>query len=76
MYDKDLNDLVGYGNQVDIIAVKVKSKDLISKAKEDIEKLLRERRDVKKGEEDFEVSTPEAALDQVKIGRASCRERV
>ena len=65
MYDKDLNDLVGYGNQVDIIAVKVKSKDLISKAKEDIEKLLRERRDVKKGEEDFEVSTPEAALDQV-----------
>ena len=33
--------------------------------KEDIEKLLRQRRNVDKGEEDFEVATPEAALEQV-----------
>ena len=44
---------------------KVKESDLMDKAAEDIEKLLRERRDVKKGEEDFEVSTPEAALEDV-----------
>ncbi|MBU2052721.1 MAG: ABC transporter permease [Nanoarchaeota archaeon] len=65
MYDDDLNNLVGYGDNVDIIGVKVKDKDLMEKAKEDIEKLLRERRNVKIGEEDFEVSTPEAVLDQV-----------
>jgi putative ABC transport system permease protein len=65
MYDSDLEPLIGYGDDVDIIGVKVKSKDLMDKAKEDIEKLLRERRDVKKGEEDFEVSTPDAILEQV-----------
>jgi len=56
---------MGYGDDVDLIVVKVKNKDLVDKAQEDIEKLLRERRDVKKGEEDFSVSTPEATLDNV-----------
>jgi len=65
MYDYDLEELVELGGDVDIIGVKVKRKDLMEKAKEDIEKLLRERRGVKKGEEDFEVSTPDAILDQV-----------
>jgi len=65
MYDDDLNDLVGYGENVDIIAVKVKNKDLINKAKEDIEKLLRDRRDVRAGEENFQVTTPESMLKTV-----------
>ena len=65
MYDEDLNELLNYGDRVDIIGVKVKHSNLMDKAKEDIEKLLRDRRNVDKGEEDFEVSTPEAALDQV-----------
>jgi putative ABC transport system permease protein len=65
MYDSDLNDLANYGDDVDIIGVKVKDEDLMDKAKEDIEKLLRKRRDVKVGKEDFEVSTPQATLDQV-----------
>lgn len=65
MYDSDLDSLIGYGDEVSLIGVKIKDKDLMDKAKEDIEKLLRDRRDVKKGEEDFEVSTPEAAMGQV-----------
>ncbi|MBR9705857.1 ABC transporter permease, partial [Candidatus Pacearchaeota archaeon] len=65
MNDRALNDLMDYGDNVDIIAVQVKDKDLMEKAKEDIEKLLRKRRDVDKGEEDFEISTPEAALETV-----------
>jgi len=65
MYDADLEPLIGYGDSVDIIGVKVKSKDLMGKAKADIEKLLRERRNVKVGEEDFEVSTPDAILGQI-----------
>jgi len=55
MMGSDLEDLTDYGDDVDVIAVKVKDKDLMDKAKEDIEKLLRRRRDVDKGEEDFSV---------------------
>ena len=66
MNEKDLKEVYpGIGDNVDIIAVKVKSKDLVDKAKEDIEKLMRDRRDVKKGQEDFSVSTPQAALQTV-----------
>jgi putative ABC transport system permease protein len=60
-----LNNLMGYGDDVDLIAVHVKGKEVMDKAKEDIEKLLRKRRDVKMGEEDFEVSTPDAMLETV-----------
>ncbi|MBD3164838.1 FtsX-like permease family protein [Candidatus Woesearchaeota archaeon] len=63
--EDDLDKLLDLGDEVDIIAVKVKNKELIDEAKEDIEKLLRKRRDVDEGEEDFEVSTPEAALSTV-----------
>ncbi len=60
-----LEELIGNGEDVDIIVAKVKNKDLMDKAKEDIEKLMRQRRDVKKGEEDFNVETPESALATV-----------
>ena len=63
--DTPLREISKSGTEVDIIAVKVKDKELMEQAKEDIEKLLRKRRDVKEGEEDFEVSTPEAALQTV-----------
>ena len=64
MKDSELEELQGYGDDVDLIDVKVKSKDLVDKAKEDIEDLLRKRRDVDKGEEDFTVTTPEAQLQR------------
>ncbi len=60
-----LKDLMNIGDEVDIIAVRVKDKDSIGKAKEDIEKLLRKIRSVKEGEEDFEVSTPDSSLKTV-----------
>jgi putative ABC transport system permease protein len=65
MYEQDLKNLMNYGDTVDVIGVKVRDKNLMEKAKEDIEKLLRDRRDVKKGEEDFSVSTPDAAMNQI-----------
>ncbi len=65
MNEHALEDLIGYGNEVDIIAVKIKSKDLMSRAKEEIKNLMLDRRNVDKGEEDFEVSTPEAAMQTV-----------
>lgn len=63
--DSDLRDLVNIGDVVDIIAVRVTSKDAMAQVKTDIEKLLRKRRNVKEGEEDFQVSTPQAALASV-----------
>lgn len=65
MYNNDLENLAGYGEDVDIIVVKVRDKSLIDRAKEDIEKLMRDRRNVDVGSEDFTVSTPEASLEQV-----------
>lgn len=65
MMEPALRDLMNNTENVDIIVVKVKDKDLMDKAKEEIEKLLRDRRDVKIGSEDFEVSTPQATLSTV-----------
>jgi putative ABC transport system permease protein len=65
MNDDDIIDLFEYGDEVDLIAVKVKDKDLIGRSKEDIEKLMRKRRDVDLGKEDFSVSTPDAMLSTV-----------
>lgn len=65
MYQSDIDNLIGKSDDVDIIDVKVKNKDLIERAKEQIENLLRQRRDVKVGEEDFDVSTPESTLKTV-----------
>ncbi len=60
--DKELKSMANYGNNVNIIIVEPKDGVSLNKTKEDIENLLRKRRDVKKGEEDFSVSTPEAML--------------
>ena len=65
MYNDELKALAGYGDNVDLIQAKVKSKDLMDRAQEDIEKLMRQRRNVKIGEEDFSVTTPEATLKTV-----------
>ena len=50
---------------VDLIAVQVRNKDDMDSIKAAIEDLLRERRNVKVGEENFQVSTPEALLSSV-----------
>jgi putative ABC transport system permease protein len=63
--DNPLKELMKNPDRVDVIAVKVKNKDLMQKTKEDIESVLRKNRDVKIGEEDFSVQTPEAALSTV-----------
>ncbi len=65
MDDTPLRDLMKTGENVDIIAIKIKSKDLMERAKTDIEQLMRQRRDVNEGEEDFEVSTPEAIMGTI-----------
>jgi len=71
MDEDELRALIGESDKVDIIAVRVNSKDAMDQVKTDIEKLLRQRRNVKEGEEDFSVSTPQAMLatvNQVLLG--------
>ena len=65
MNEKPLEDLVGADNIVDVIAVHVENKEDMEQVKLDIEKLLRKRRDVKLGQEDFDVSTPQQQLATV-----------
>ncbi|MFA6089007.1 MAG: ABC transporter permease [Candidatus Woesearchaeota archaeon] len=52
-------------NSVNIIAVKVEDLKNIEKTRVDIEKLLRKERDVKVGEEDFTVQSPQKALESL-----------
>ncbi|MEK6792851.1 MAG: ABC transporter permease [Nanoarchaeota archaeon] len=63
--EEELKSISDYGDTVDFIGVKIKNKELVDVAEAEIEELLRDRRDVRVGEEDFEVSTPEATLSSV-----------
>lgn len=65
MTDSEIDELFDVGDDIDIIAVYAKDKDDIDKTKDDIEKLLRQRRNVDKGEEDFSVETAEASLETI-----------
>ncbi len=65
MNEKQLEEFMEDKNKADIIVVQAQSKETLNKTKQDIEKLMRDRRDVKIGEEDFEVQTPEAMLKTV-----------
>jgi len=65
MNEDELDSISNYGDKIDIIAVQPVNKDEILKTKEDIEKILRKVRDVKVGDENFEVSTPESSLESV-----------
>jgi len=63
--DVMLNELNVDENEVNIIAVKVKDENKIEKTQQDIEKELRKLRDVKKGEEDFTVESPQKILESL-----------
>jgi putative ABC transport system permease protein len=65
MNAEPLEDLMENPDRVDVIAVKIKDKSLMDKAKLEIEKLLRKNRGVKEGQEDFQVQTPQAALSTI-----------
>ncbi len=65
MLEDDMDDIFNFGEVADLIIVEPNNKKEINKTKTDIEKLLRQRRDVKLGEENFEVSTPESSLATV-----------
>ena len=66
MSEEDMKGLFEYENEMDAIAVQPVDKNEIDETKLDIEKSLRKTRNVKEGEEDFSVSTPEASLATVK----------
>jgi putative ABC transport system permease protein len=66
MNEDDMNNLLDFGDDIDVILAQPVDKNEMNKTKTDIEKVLRRNRDVKVGEEDFSVTTPEASLESVK----------
>ena len=66
MNEDNLRDLVGSEKgEHDMIIVKFNQNADVDKIKTDIEKVLRKIRDVKEGEENFAVVTPESILESV-----------
>ena len=64
MNENSMIDILGTEKEkVDVIAVKVKDQSRINEIKANIEELLREERDVDKGEEDFQVESPQQTLE-------------
>lgn len=63
--EETLLDDFGDDGTVNVIGVKVKDEAKILKTKEDIEKLLRKERGVKKGEENFEVQSPQQIIESL-----------
>ncbi|MGA2130367.1 MAG: ABC transporter permease [Candidatus Pacearchaeota archaeon] len=66
MNQNDLDSISNYGNKIDTIAIEPASKDLMNRTVSDVENLLLRLRNVKKDAENFQISTPEASLNQVK----------
>ena len=58
-------EIFGDDGTTDVIAVQVEDEKDIVTTKESIEKLLRRERDVKKGEEDFSVESPQKILESL-----------
>lgn len=66
MNEDDMRDLFDVpSDEYDVIAIQIDSGADLDKIQKDIEKVMRKDRDVKKGEEDFEVKTPQQILGQV-----------
>jgi putative ABC transport system permease protein len=65
MNEDDVRDISGKDEDCNLISVRAKTRDDVDAAKLQIEKYLRDARDVKEGEEDFSVSTPEQALSNL-----------
>jgi putative ABC transport system permease protein len=61
-----MRDLFGIpDDEFDIIVAQVEDTDEIGDVQEEIERYLRRERDVREGEEDFSVQSPESALEDV-----------
>jgi len=65
MNEDSMHKLFEIDKEIDIISIKVRDKEEIVEVSEEIKRLMRQRRRVKQGEENFEVSTPEAMLSTV-----------
>jgi putative ABC transport system permease protein len=65
MSNEDMKRAINYEDNIDIIAVQPENAQRMEDSVRDIERILRKTRNVKEGEEDFQVSTPEASLAMI-----------
>jgi len=65
IFHEQLKEILDIGDEIDMIAVTVEDSKIAEETAERIEKALRKDRGLKKGEEDFSVSTPSQALGAV-----------
>lgn len=65
MNEDDMKDLFDIDDEIDFIVAKVEDENKIEQVAEAIENELRQDRNLKKGEEDFQVQTPIQSLETV-----------
>jgi len=62
MNEEDFRELFDIPEDFSVLIAQVSSKDIVDKSSEDISRALRRERNQKKGQEDFEVQTPQQLL--------------
>ncbi len=62
MPEEKVREILGIGNDIDIIAARVAAGEDVAVVSEQVEKELRKQRDVEEGKENFVVETPEQLL--------------
>ncbi|MCX8159244.1 MAG: ABC transporter permease, partial [Candidatus Pacearchaeota archaeon] len=65
LIEDDLKEILNISDEIDLIAIKVVSKERVEETAELIKKKLRKDRNQKEGEEDFSVQTPIKAIESV-----------
>ena len=65
MNEDEILEIFGDDETVDVIGVKVKNSGEIENVRRDIEEFMRQERNVKKGEEDFTVESPQQILESL-----------
>ncbi|MEK6891199.1 MAG: ABC transporter permease, partial [Nanoarchaeota archaeon] len=65
MMEDDMKNLLNIGDEIDLIVIKVDNKDRVVEIAEDIERKIRDDRNLKEGEEDFSVQTPKQSLEGI-----------
>jgi len=65
MPEKDLREILDIKDEYDLLIIQVKDRDKIGKVKETLERKIMDDRNLREGEEDFSIQTPQQSIETV-----------
>jgi len=65
MPEKDLREILDIKDEYDLLIIQVKDRDKIGRVKETLERKIMDDRNLREGEEDFSIQTPQQSIETV-----------